>query len=175
MSSTFSRAIDTAVVAAAAVLAVGCSDGQAPAAGPTDLTVRIDGQEFTLVDGVARNEAAPGSAAQNGLRVVGDPVPGDLTGDGRADDALLIVNDPGGSGTFYYAVVAVEDDGRYRATNVVPLGDRIVPQRIEFTDGRFVYEYLSRRPGEPLSVTPTVPTSTAVEYDRQSGGIRAEA
>lgn len=163
-----------AVLVAAAAVPLGCSRGATPPADPTNLTLRIDGETFALVDGVAQNESAAGSAAKNTVRVVGDPVGGDVDGDGRSDDALLIANDPGGSGTFYYAVVAIADDGHYRATNVVPLGDRIVPQRIAVVDGRFVYEYLTRGPGEPASATATVPTQTTIEFDARTGEISAQ-
>jgi hypothetical protein len=127
----------------------------------------------TLRDGVAERPAAPGSAAQNTVRIVGEPVMGDATGVGRPDAALLLENDPGGSGTFYYAVLAVDDDGSYRATNAVSLGDRIAPRGVEFTDGRFVYRYLERKPGEPLAVAPSVEKRTAIIVDAASNLISA--
>lgn len=166
----------TALAGAVALFGLFARSGEPPrSAGPTTIDVQIDGETFALVDGVARNDGPPGSATANTVRVVGDPVAGDLTGDGRDDDALLIANDPGGSGTFYYAVVAVDDGGSYRATNVVPLGDRIATRSIVFTDGRFVYEYLTRKPGEPLSVPPTVPATVSIDYDAASGEIRAQS
>jgi hypothetical protein len=138
-----------------------------------NITVTLDGDTVTLNDGVAEKPAAPGSAAQNTVRIVGEPVMGDATGDGRADAALLLENDPGGSGTFYYAVLAVDDDGSYRATNAVSLGDRIAPRGVEFTDGRFVYRYLERRPGEPLAVAPSMEKRTEITVDAASNRISA--
>jgi hypothetical protein len=138
-----------------------------------NITVTLDGDTVTLNDGVAEKPAAPGSAAQNTVRIVGEPVIGDATGDGRADAALLLENDPGGSGTFYYAVLAVDDDGSYRATNAVSLGDRIAPRGVEFTDGRFVYRYLERKPGEPLAVAPSVEKRTEITVDAASNRISA--
>jgi hypothetical protein len=138
-----------------------------------NITVTLDGDTVTLRDGVAERPAAPGSAAQNTVRIVGEPVMGDATGDGRPDAALLLENDPGGSGTFYYAVLAVDDDGSYRATNAVSLGDRIAPRGVEFTDGRFVYRYLERKPGEPLAVAPSVEKRTEITVDAASNLISA--
>ena len=138
-----------------------------------NITVTLDGDTVTLNDGVAEKPAAPGSAAQNTVRIVGEPVMGDATGDGRADAALLLENDPGGSGTFYYAVLAIDDDGSYRATNAVSLGDRIAPRGVEFTDGRFVYRYLERKPGEPLAVAPSVEKRTEITVDAASNRISA--
>ncbi|MCB1264632.1 MAG: hypothetical protein KDB56_08575 [Mycobacterium sp.] len=138
-----------------------------------NLTLTIDGQTFALSDGVAEKESAPGSAAKNTVRIVGDPVAGDVNGDGQADEALLIRNDPGGSGAFYYAVVAFADGGAYHATNAVLLGDRIEPQGIEFTGGRFVYRFLERRPGQPMADAPTVKKSVAIQFAPATGGITA--
>lgn len=138
-----------------------------------NITVTLDGDTVTLRDGVAERPAVPGSAAQNTVRLVGEPVMGDATGDGRPDAALLLENDPGGSGTFYYAVLAVDDDGSYRATNAVSLGDRIAPRGVEFTEGRFVYRYLERKPGEPLAVAPSVEKRTAITVDAASNLISA--
>ena len=76
-----------------------------------DLAITIDDQTFVMTDGVAETAAQPGSATKNIVRIVGDPVAGDADGDGDPDAALLIQNDPGGSGTFYYAVVAINEVG----------------------------------------------------------------
>ncbi len=136
----------------------------APAA-VKNITVTLDDQSFTLEDGAAEKEAAPGSVSKNVVRIVGEPAVGDATGDGKPDSALLIENDPGGSGTFYYAVLAVNRDGSYRATNAVALGDRIVPEDIEFTEGHFVYRFLERKPGEPMAAEPSAQTRVVINVD----------
>ena len=138
-----------------------------------NLTVTIDDQKFTLEDGVAEVPAAPGSAARNTLRVVGDPISGDVNSDGRPDAALLLSNDPGGSGTFYYAVLAVNDGGSFHSSNALLLGDRIKPQDVSFSDGTFVYRFLERKPGEPMTADPRVPKSVVVRLDPASGRIAA--
>ena len=146
---------------------------QADRSAMENLTVTIDQQRFVMQGGVAELDAAPGSAAKNTLRVVGEPVSGDVTGDGKPDGALLLRNEPGGSGTFYYAVLAVNDGGRYHASNVLALGDRIVPKGIDFANGRFVYRFLDRRPGEPMAADPTVQNTIVVEFDPATDRISA--
>ena len=151
-------------------------DRQVPQANPSsaeNLTVTIDQQTFVMKDGVAEQDAAPGSAARNTLRVVGEPVTGDADGDGKPDTAMLLQNSPGGSGTFYYAVLAVNDGAGYHASNVLPLGDRIIPKTIDFTDGRFVYRFLERKPDEPMAAEPTVEKTVVVQFDPASDRISA--
>jgi hypothetical protein len=154
--------------------AVQQSAGPAPAA-VKNITVTLDGTAVTLKDGVAERPAAPGSAAQDTVRIEGEPVMGDTTGDGKPDAALLIANDPGGSGTFYYAVLAVDNNGSYQATNAVELGDRIDPEGIEFNNGRFVYRFLERKPGEPLAAAPNVEKRVEITVDPKSNRISAAA
>lgn len=138
---------------------------QAAPAAVRNLTVTLDNQTFTLKDGVAATEAAPGSAAKNTVRIIGEPAVGDATGEGERDAALLLAHDPGGSGTFYYAVLAVNRGGSYQATNAVPLGDRITPKGIEFTNGHFFYQFLDRNSGEPMDAKPTVDENIKINID----------
>lgn len=148
-------------------------DAQPDASALQNLTITIDGESFTLSNGVAENESTPGSAAKNTVRLVGEPVAADLTGDGKPDAALLLRNDPGGSGTFYYAVLAINDAGSYRATNALPLGDRIMPRSVDFSDGRFVYRFLEREPGQAMADAPTLERAVPVVFDPVSGSIAA--
>lgn len=136
-----------------------------------NLAVTIGDQSFTLVNGAAEKEIAPGS--KETVRVVGELVTGDANGDGKPDTALLIADDPGGSGTFYYAVLAVNEGGSWRATNALPLGDRIKPENIQYADGQFVYRFLERKPDEPMAATPTVENTVPVRLDAASGKISA--
>lgn len=172
------------IVAAAAALALllfvmrpamNHQAAQVDSAAVKNLTVTIDKQSFTLKDGVAELPAGPGSATTNTLRVVGDPVSGDVNGDGRPDAALLLANEPGGSGTFYYAVLAVSDGdgGSFHATNALPLGDRIEPQDVSFDDGMFSYRFLDRKPRESMAADPTIPKTVTVRLDPASGRIDA--
>lgn len=138
-----------------------------------NLTIAIDGENFTMSNGVAANESAPGSAGMNTVRIVGDPVAADVTGSGKPDAALLIRNDPGGSGTFYYAVLAVNDNGSYRATNALPLGDRIVPQTVDVIDGRFVYRFLERGADQSMAEAPKIERAVSIVVDPASGKISA--
>jgi hypothetical protein len=128
----------------------------APFADPRNASFTIEGQKVRLIRGHHEKEAVPGSAAKIKTMVFGEPANGDLDGDGVEDAALFIQQAPGGSGTFYYVVTALNRKGTYRGTNGVLLGDRIAPQTIQIRNGVVVANYADRRPDEPMAVPPSV-------------------
>lgn len=139
----------------------------------SNLAVTIGDRTFTMSHGVGSIAAAPGTDTVNTVRIVGEPVWGDVDRDGQPEAALLLENDPGGTGVFYYAVVAIDGVGGYRATNTLLLGDRIAPQTVDCLDGHFVYNYRSRRPGDPMTARPSVQQNLWIRLDTVSGAISA--
>lgn len=131
----------------------------------------IEGKTFKLIQGEAIVESAPGSASKQIVRIFGEPVLGDLNGDGKEDAAVLLVNTNGGSGTFYYAVLVLSDNGVVKTTNTLLLGDRIAPQTVEIHDDKAVYNYAERKAGEPMTTQPSIGKSLYVYYDAKSGEI----
>jgi len=119
---------------------------------PLNATYLIEGKAVTLMDGRCELPAAPGSAMKTRTTVFGQPIRGDLDRDGDQDAVLLLTQDPGGSGTFYYVAAAVNVNGRYQGTNAVLLGDRIDPINMSIRNDTIVIEYADRCPEEPMSV-----------------------
>jgi hypothetical protein len=144
-----------------------------PSASVTNLVVTIGDRTFLMTNGVATAEPVAGSDTRETVRIIGEPALGDVNRDGHRDAALLIANDPGGIGTFYYAVLAVNDAGSYHATNALLVGDRAAPLTVDFLDGHFVYNYVDRRPGEPMTAGPSVRKSLWIRFDRAAGVISA--
>lgn len=126
------------------------------AADPRNATYTVDGRRITLHDGRHEAEAAPDSAAKAVTAVFGEPAVGDLDGDGDEDAVLFLVQDLGGSGTFYYVAASINENGRFLGTEAVLLGDRIFPRRIGIQNGLVVVEYADRRPEEPMTAPPSV-------------------
>lgn len=124
-----------------------------------NLTLTIDGNPVTLVDGLSQGEAAPGSAQKIVTRIFGNEAYGDLDGDGREDVAFLVTQQGGGSGTFFYVSVALATDAGYRGTNALLLGDRIAPQGTRIENGLIIVNYADRKPDEPMSAQPSVGVS----------------
>lgn len=132
---------------------------------PLNTTYNIESQPVTLVNGTAQVEAAPGSASKVTTTVFGSPVAGDINGDGKPDAALILVQSGGGSGTFYYAVAALNNEAGIQGTNGIFLGDRIAPENISITDQNILVNYADRGPTEPMSATPSIGMSKYMVYD----------
>ncbi|MCX6757115.1 MAG: hypothetical protein NTW35_03150 [Candidatus Nomurabacteria bacterium] len=137
-----------------------------------NLTYIVENETFNLVNGVANNETIKESKTKNTLSIFGEPIYGDLNGDGVGNDAaIILVNNPGGSGTFYYAVLAINTNGEYKTTNALLLGDRIAPQTVEIPDGVALFNYAERNAGEPMTTQPSNGKSLWINYDANSGKI----
>ncbi len=131
-------------------------------------TYIIDGRSTTLINGVSRAPAAPGSASQVTTTYFGNEATGDLNGDGVPDVAFLLTQNSGGSGTFYYVVVALKTPQGYQGTNAILLGDRIAPQTTEIRNGELIVNYVDRNPGEPMTAQPSLGVSKYMLVEKGS-------
>jgi len=131
----------------------------AAAVEPLQASYVVERQEVRLVDGRSEVQAAPGSTTTIKTWVLGKPVYGDLDGDADEDAAVLLVHDPGGSGTFYYVATALNVNGTYRGQNAVLVGDRVAPQSVEIRNGVVITHYADRRFEEPMTTPPSVSKS----------------
>ena len=135
---------------------VATAAGTQPLASYKDATYQIDGKPIALVNGLSKAEAAPGSASRIITRYFGNDAVGDLNGDGKEDVAFLLTQDTGGSGIFYYVVVALRTATGYQGTNAVLLGDRIAPQTTNIEKGMVVVNYAERKPDKSFAIRPSV-------------------
>jgi len=150
-----------------AIIASACAGGVKDATGPPaasgadplNTTYSIEDRSVPLINGRFETAAAPGSATTIRATVFGRPLYGDLDRDGDDDAVVVIIYDPGGSGTFYYIAAAINQNGSYRGTAGYLMGDRIIAQFVKFSNGLVVAHYLDRRPAEPMSAPPSVPTA----------------
>ncbi len=119
-------------------------------------TFTLDNRSVTLVDGVSET-ATEGSSAKITTRYFGNESYGDLNFDDKDDVAFIITTDAGGSGTFYYAVAAVQTENGYKPTNAFFIGDRITPESILIpkNSGEIQVNYQDRKPGEPMTAEPS--------------------
>ncbi|MEO6536554.1 MAG: META domain-containing protein [Candidatus Paceibacterota bacterium] len=133
-------------------------------------TYNIEGKPVTLVNGVAESEIAPGSASKLITKYFGNEVTHDLDGDGRPDTVFLLTQTGGGSGTFYYAVAALNTASGYKGSQGFLLGDRIAPQTTQMSSNPaqknvVVINYADRKAGESFAVQPSVGKSVWLLLD----------
>ncbi len=133
-----------------------------------DISYSIQGTPTMLVKSQSGTVTAPGSTI---TQYFGNEVAGDVNEDGLPDIAFLITQSGSGTGTFYYAVVALKTAQGYSGSNGVFLGDRIAPQTIEIKDGQIIVNYADRKAGEPMTTNPSVGVS---KYLEMIGGVLVE-
>lgn len=126
------------------------------AADPLAASYEIDGKPVTLVDGLAEWAATPGSASRVQTRILGDPVEGDLDGDGVDDAVSWLLRQTGGTGSFYYLAAATNHAGGYQGSSAVLLGDRIAPAELTISNGVVRAGYRDRKPNEAMATRPAI-------------------
>ncbi len=130
----------------------------------------INGQRVKLTNGEAVTEAAPGSASKIVTRYFGNELKTDLNADGQTDVVLLLTQNTGGTGTFYYVVAALATERGYLGSDGYLLGDRIAPQTTEISPNPrhksvIVVNYADRAVGEPMTTQPSVGKSVFLKID----------
>ncbi len=124
--------------------------------GYKDATYEVAGKPVKLTNGLSVVEAAPGSASKITTTFFGNEAQADLDGDGLVDVAFLLTQNSGGSGTFFYAVVAIRTADGWKGTNAVLLGDRVAPQITNISGTTILVNYADRNPGEPVTTRPSL-------------------
>lgn len=109
-----------------------------------------------LKDGVFEESVAPDSATKTKIKLGDVQAVGDVNGDGLEDALVTLVVDPGGSGTFTYLALVMNEDGRAKPLGTVLLGDRIIVKSLAIQPGKVLATMLTRSPDEPMSAEPKV-------------------
>ncbi len=102
-----------------------------------------------LVNGEYRKPIMEGSATELVIRLV-DVAFGDLDGDGIADAAVILVTNPGGSGTFYDLVAVLNRDGEPEHIATIALGDRAQIQALSVESGQITVRMITHGPDDPM-------------------------
>lgn len=119
----------------------------------------IDGQKVKLGEG--------------GTVYFGNQISTDLNADGREDVVFILTQNTGGSGTFYYAVAALNTVSGYVGSDGYLLGDRVAPQSTHLSTNPkhkyvVVFNYADRAPGDPMTTQPSVGKSAYLKLDYKS-------
>ncbi len=135
---------------------------------PKNTTYLIDNEKFTLINGVTEKNISPDSVTKNKVSVFGEPSFGDLDSDGDNDAVIILVNEAGGSGTFYYAALAININGEFKGTDTILLGDRISPQSYLIRDKIADVNYVVRAFDEPFSTPPSIGKTLRLKFDPEN-------
>jgi heat shock protein HslJ len=101
-----------------------------------------------LTDGEYREQAAPGSATETVVQITPYVAYGQLNGQEAA--AVILVTDPGGSGTFYDLAVVVEQDGQPVNIATTSLGDRVQVNSLVIAGNEIVVDMITQGPEDPM-------------------------
>lgn len=139
------------------ILYVGSASASRPP-DPANATYEIGTESITLRNGRSEVPVAPGSAAKRLTVLLPElTAHGEVTGDGAVDTVAILVDQPGGTGSFYYlAVLPGPAAARWPSLGAALLGDRIKVERVSVADGVVTVDYLDRKPDEPMSAPPSV-------------------
>lgn len=107
------------------------------------------------------------------LRYFGNELVTDLNDDGRDDVVFLVTHEPGGSGTFFYVVAALNTENGYLGSDGYFLGDRIAPQTTELSQNPrhknvVVVNYADRASGEPMATRPSIGKSAYLKLSPEN-------
>jgi hypothetical protein len=172
----------SATVIVAVILVGGCSSNSenqpqehvaVPGSDYKSAEYVIEGQRIKLVDGLAEAQTYPGSASRVVTHYFGNELKTDLNDDGREDIVFLLTQQRGGSGTFFYAVAALNTEAGYLGSDGYLLGDRIAPQTTLVSRNPrhrnvIVVNYADRRQGEPMTSQPAVAKSVFLKLNAET-------
>jgi len=145
---------------AAALIPSSAMPGPQPEAGaPTglsqqDLANATYSSEFTqsgtatLTAGEYSEAAAPGSATQTVVTLAPHVAYGQLDGGDAA--AVVLVTDPGGSGTFYSLHLMTTQNGQPVEVASTSLGDRVQINSVTIQDNQIVVDMVQAGPDDPM-------------------------
>ena len=114
----------------------------------TFLSRWIPSGKATLSHGEYREPAAPGSATETVIRLGDKRVFGKVHG--RETGAVVLVTDPGGSGTFRDLALLTKEAEGWVNTDTVLLGDRVEVQSVEITGDTIVVMMKTHGPLDPM-------------------------
>lgn len=106
--------------------------------------------KIKLSDGIYKEKIAPDSATELVIKLSDRIGFGDLNGDGAEDAAVILVSNPGGSGTFYELAAVINSRGKAKYAASVFLGDRVKVEEVDISSGKIVVEMVIHKSTDPM-------------------------
>ena len=105
--------------------------------------------KIKLDDGNYQEKIAPDSATELVIKLSDKVAFGDLNGDGAEDGAVMLICDPGGSGTFYDLAAVINGNGKPLYAASVFLGDRVKVEDVSIRSGKIVVKMVIHQRTDP--------------------------
>jgi heat shock protein HslJ len=130
-----------------------------------DGVYEIEGEQIALRHGVSTSTMRDSSALLT-TTYFGNAVEYDANADATPEAVFLVSQERGGSGVFYYAIVAKRTETGWQGTDALFLGDRISPQSTHVSeDGTISINFAERALGAPYTDAPSVGNTVRVRVD----------
>ncbi len=110
----------------------------------------------TLEQGVYAEPAAPDSASMTRIELSPWTATGDLDDNGTNDVAVVLTVETGGTGTFFYLAVIVNEKGVPVAKATQYIGDRVIIETLSIDSGEITVGLKERAAGAPMTQNPDV-------------------
>jgi hypothetical protein len=111
-----------------------------------------------LHNGIYKEKIIPDSSTELVVTLSDKMAFGDLNGDGEEDAAVVLVTDPGGSGTFLYLAAVINQKGSPYNVASQLLGDRVKVKSLSIRSGEITVEMIKHGPADPMCC-PTLETT----------------
>jgi len=105
--------------------------------------------KIKLNDGIYQEKIAPDSATELVIKLSDRIAFGDLNGDGAEDAAVILVSNPGGSGTFYELAAVINSNGNPQHAASVFLGDRVKVEGVSIKSGKIMVKMVTHDRTDP--------------------------
>jgi hypothetical protein len=126
-------------------------------------TYTIDDRSIALTAGVNQTAGIGTTTVSTKTTLLNDPAFTDIDRDGKSDAVVILRDETGGSGMFYYAAVVLSNNGTTKVSNSVFLGDRVRIKAIRALSGIISVDILDRATTEsfatPASLEKTITLS----------------
>jgi len=103
-----------------------------------------------LTNGIYKERIVPNSASELIITLSDKVAYGDLNGDGKEDAAVILITDPGGSGTFRHLAIVTNQNGRPKHVASHLLGDRVKIKSLSVRTGEIAVEMITHGPNDPM-------------------------
>ena len=108
------------------------------------------GGTVRLSNGIYRGKIVPDSASELIVLLSDQVAFGDLNGDGSEDAVVILISDPGGSGTFRHLGVVINEKGSPQHVASQFLGDRVKVLSLSVRSGEIAVQMMTHGPRDPM-------------------------